>query len=68
MKFPNGNTLRSKLFSEKKALKRLIKKKKRADAQNLIDELTNTRLLKKQKDFWRSLEKLKPKKTIVRLD
>ena len=53
--------VRNELFSQKRTLKKLVEIKKRAHKQSLIDDLTNNRLQKNPKEFWKTLEKLKPK-------
>ena len=59
---PQNIEIRNELFYKKKALKHLVQKKKRHYNQSIIDELTSNRQNKRQKDFWKSLEKLNPDK------
>ena len=62
LKNSHGNLeLRNKLFLLKKTYKTLIKRKKRAHKTFLINKLTNERLNKQQKEFWKTLEKINPK-------
>ena len=62
-KDPSNKEIRNDLLLQKRVFKKTVTHKKNSYQHDIFDEMTTKKNEKKQKDFWKLLGKLSPKKT-----
>ena len=64
-KEPSNDTIRKDLLTQKRLFKKLVIRKKNFYRLGILNEMTIKKSQKKQKDFWKLLDKLSPKKPSI---